>query len=126
MKNKKIVFGIAKETKKPIDNRVLFTPEQILHITKEYPSIQFIVQPSNVRAYADSEYLKLGIDVSENLSACDYIFGIKEVDPGSLLFNKHYFFFGLRRHLRGKGKDFKLDNFNNSKCITSLVCASIV
>ena len=87
-------IGIIKETKTPVDNRVALTPNEILNIQKKYPQVQFFVQKSNIRAYADEEYVKCGIPVVDSLEDCDVLFGIKEAKLESLLPNKHYFFFG--------------------------------
>ena len=89
-----INIGILKETKNPVDNRVAFAPNQIAEMQKKYPQFSFYVQKSDVRAYEDEEYEKLGIPVVESLENCDVMFGIKEANIDSLLPNKHYFFFG--------------------------------
>lgn len=51
------------------------------------------MQPSNARIIPDGEYLSCGASVSENLSDCDIIFGVKEPSAASIIPNKHYFFF---------------------------------
>lgn len=91
---KKIILGLAKETKHPVDNRVLFTPKQVEELKKEYSILDFVVESSSVRAFSDEEYRQRGIQVSNDLSMCDYIFGIKEVNLTNIIPNKHYFFFG--------------------------------
>lgn len=57
-------------------------------------TLSFVVQPSDTRIVSDAEYLSCGATISNNLSDCDLIFGVKEPSPASLLNNKHYFFFG--------------------------------
>lgn len=89
-----INIGILRETKVPADNRVALSPKQIILLKKEYPQFNFLVQSSKERIFSDDEYLKVGIDVVEDLSDCDYLFGIKEVDADVLIPGKHYFFFG--------------------------------
>ena len=87
-------IGIIKETKIPEDNRVALTPKQVQLLEKQFPQVQLVVQSSEIRAIGDEEYKNAGIDVSEDLTDCDVLFGIKEADIYSLLPDKHYFFFG--------------------------------
>ena len=86
-------IGIVKEEKVPVDHRVPFTPNQVKTLKEQYPKHTFVVQSSNVRAFKDSEYADLGIEVVANVDDCDTIFGVKEVPISSLLNNKTYFFF---------------------------------
>lgn len=87
-------IGIIKETKEPQDNRVALTPEEIIKLQNTYSNVQFVVQKSDIRAYCDDEYAELGIPVVDDVSDCDFLFGIKEADIATLLPAKHYFFFG--------------------------------
>lgn len=87
-------IGIIKETKTPEDNRVALTPNQIKELKEKFPESNFIVQPSDIRAYSDQEYADAGIELKEDLSECDLLFGIKEAIPSTLIPNKHYIFFG--------------------------------
>ncbi|MFN8208817.1 MAG: NAD(P)-dependent oxidoreductase [Bacteroidales bacterium] len=75
------------------DLRVPFSPEQCRRLMQKFPFSEVLVQPSPFRSFTDSEYLSQGIRLSEDLSACDIILGIKEVDPDALLENKSYLFF---------------------------------
>ena len=63
------------------------------------PALSFVVQPSDTRIIADSEYLSCGATISNNLTECDLILGVKEPSTASIIPNKHYFFFG---HLDNK------------------------
>lgn len=87
-------IGIIRETKFPTDNRVAFTPKQIKKIQEKFNEINFVVQKSEIRAYHDYEYEELNIEVKEDISDSDILFGIKEADINTLIPNKHYFFFG--------------------------------
>jgi saccharopine dehydrogenase (NAD+, L-lysine forming) len=89
----KIKLGIIRETKNPPDKRVALTPQQCVEVLKQYPDIEIFVQPSELRGYKDEEYQKLGIELKEDLSACDILLGIKEVKILTLLDEKTYFFF---------------------------------
>lgn len=85
-------IGIIREGKNPPDSRVLFTPKQCVELKKKY-NIDFVVQPSKVRCIADEFYKDEGIKLSEDLSDCDVLMGIKEVPKEQLIPNKKYFFF---------------------------------
>lgn len=87
-------IGIIKETKIPVDNRVALTPEQVATLNKQYPNHRIVVQSSDIRAYTDDEYRERGVEIVDNLSDCDILFGIKEANIESLIPNKHYVFFG--------------------------------
>lgn len=87
-------IGLLKETKTPVDNRVALTPSQIKELRQKFPHVDFIVQSSDIRAYSDEEYRKEGIEVSNDVSDCDLLLGIKEADISTLLPNRHYIFFG--------------------------------
>ena len=87
-------IGILKETKHPIDNRVILTPDQISELIKNHPEVSFKVQKSDIRAFSDEEYRAKGIEVAEDISDCDVLMGIKEADISTILPDKHYIFFG--------------------------------
>ncbi|MCH2023269.1 MAG: NAD(P)-dependent oxidoreductase [Saprospiraceae bacterium] len=85
-------IGIIREGKVPPDSRVLFTPSQCVALQEKY-NIEFIVQPSAGRCLHDDLYRNAGISLSEDVSDCDYLMGIKEVPKDQLIPNKKYFFF---------------------------------
>lgn len=87
-----IRIGLIKEGKTPPDTRVALTPEQCAEIQKKL-NISIIVEPSPDRCYSDEEYLNAGIQVSEDLSSCDVLLGVKEVPVNQLLEGKTYMFF---------------------------------
>ncbi len=86
-------IGIIREGKVPPDKRVPFTPEQCRHILDHMPGLEVVVQPSPIRCFPDEEYIRLGIPVVEDLSACDVLMGVKEVPLKELIPGKTYFFF---------------------------------
>ncbi|MGQ0827166.1 MAG: NAD(P)-dependent oxidoreductase [Bacteroidota bacterium] len=86
-------IGVLREGKIPRDKRVAFTPEQCILIEKIFPGTEVFVQPSDWRSYTNDEYISKGIKMSEDLSACDIIMGIKEVPKQDLIPNKKYLFF---------------------------------
>lgn len=95
MKNsaKKIRIGILRETKFSADRRVPLLPEQCAALREQLPEFSVEVQSSKVRCIPDEAYTKAGIPVSDDLSSCDVLFGIKEIPPQFLLENKTYLFF---------------------------------
>jgi alanine dehydrogenase len=92
-------IGLIREGKIPSDNRVALIPAQCkwIQANKEV-SIQ--VQHSSTRCYSDEEYIKAGIEVKEDVSDCDILFGIKEVPVDMLVPDKKYFFFSHTRKLQ--------------------------
>ncbi len=86
-------FGIIKERKNPPDRRVVFSPESLKTLKENYPNVEIIVEPSNIRVFSDDSYSNLGFKVSNDLSTCDVLLGVKEVPIDALLPNKKYFFF---------------------------------
>jgi alanine dehydrogenase len=86
-------FGIIKERKNPPDRRVVFTPEELARLQSAYPEAKIKVESSDIRIFADQEYADLGIEVTNDVSDCDVLFGVKEVPVDALIPNKKYFFF---------------------------------
>ena len=86
-------IGILREEKVPVDMRVALTPSQCLQVKKQYPAIDLVVRPSNVRKFLDAEYLNHGIDLQEDLYDCDILIGVKEVPIKDLIPNKTYLYF---------------------------------
>jgi len=86
-------IGLIREYKEPADRRVAFTPYQCLQIQKTFTDIEIIVESSPDRIFKDNLYTEAGIKVSNDLSACDILFGIKEVPAEHLIPNKTYLFF---------------------------------
>lgn len=87
-------IGIIREGKNPPDKRTPFAPAQLMAILDSYPGkFTFVVQKSPFRAFSDGEYLAMGIDVVEDISDCDVLFGVKEVPVDQLIAGKTYLFF---------------------------------
>jgi len=86
-------IGIIREEKQPADKRVAFTPAQCAELKTRFPQLQIAMQSSTERCFPDELYERVGVEIREDLSACDYLFGIKEVPPEKLLPGKTYLFF---------------------------------
>lgn len=89
----KIKIGVLREEKSPPDKRVPLTPLICSELTRKYPNIDIVVQPSKLRCYSDDEYTAFGITLQEDLNDCDVLMGVKEVPCEKLIPNKRYFFF---------------------------------
>lgn len=89
----KVIIGVVREGKVPPDKRVPLTPEQCVKLQAIYPNVKVVVQPSPIRAFKDQEYLAHGIEMNEDLSGCDILIGVKEVNIEDLIPNKKYLFF---------------------------------
>ena len=89
----KLKVGIVRETKNPPDRRVVLTPNLVLETQKRFPNIELFVQPSAIRCFSDREYEEKGIKLTEDLSHCDILLGVKEVNIPELIPGKKYLFF---------------------------------
>jgi len=90
---KKIKVGVLRETKNPPDKRVPVTPSLAVKLTERFPNTELFIQPSDIRCYTDEEYHYLDLNVKEDLSDCDILVGVKEVEPSTLIADKTYLFF---------------------------------
>jgi len=87
------MVGILKETKNPPDRRVPITPQIGKLIKENYNNVELFVQPSELRAFKEDEYSDVGLKVDTDLNKCDFILGVKEVNPESFIKNKTYIIF---------------------------------
>ncbi len=89
-----ITIGIIKEGKIPADFRTPLTPKQCREVNISYEGkIEVVVQKSSIRSFTDEEYEAQGIKLVDDLSFCDIIIGVKEVQIKDLIPNKTYIFF---------------------------------
>ncbi|MBW0177396.1 NAD(P)-dependent oxidoreductase [Sediminibacterium sp.] len=88
-----LVIGLIREGKIPADNRVALTPGQCKWLQKHVEGCKILVQRSPNRCFSDQEYADAGIEITDDLSACSILLGIKEVPVDMLLANKTYLFF---------------------------------
>jgi len=89
----KLRIGILRETKIPPDRRVALPPAAVSELVSRNPGIDVIVQPSEIRCYKDEEYLREGVILNDDLSSCDILVGVKEVDVKALIPGKSFMFF---------------------------------
>src|SRR5690606_35706135 len=88
-----IKFALIKERKTPPDRRVVFSPEKLKEVVRRFPKASFKVEASDLRIFPDSAYEEAGFEVSEDVSDCDVLLGVKEVPVDALIPGKKYFFF---------------------------------
>lgn len=88
-----LVIGLIREGKIPADNRVALTPGQCKWLQKNVAGCKILVQRSPNRCFNDQEYADAGIELTDDLSACSILLGIKEVPVDMLLPDKTYLFF---------------------------------
>lgn len=88
-----MIIGLIREEKQPADKRVAFSPEHCKQILQQYPGSSILVQPSDNRSFSNQEFKTAGCIINEDLSTCDFLFGIKEVPPAFLIPEKTYLYF---------------------------------
>lgn len=86
-------IAIIKERKNPPDKRVVFSPQKCQEVIQHFPDANIKVESSDIRVFPDSAYREKGIEVTEDVSDCDVLLGVKEVPLEALIPGKKYFFF---------------------------------
>ncbi len=86
------LIGIRREDKNRWERRAPLVPEHTGELIGEH-SVGVIVQTSDIRVFAEEEYLRSGAAVKDDLSACPVIFAIKEIPPDLFQPKKTYCFF---------------------------------
>lgn len=97
-------IGIVREKQYPTERRAPITPDVATHLLKAHKGLSIIVQPSAQRVFDDTSYIKAGCQVTDDLSACDVILGIREIEAEELIPGKKYLFFShvAKRQPRNK------------------------
>lgn len=85
-------IGIIREGKTPPDARVALTPQQCADLMQLH-SLNIVVEASPNRCYTDDEYRAAGVTITNDISDCELLLGIKEVPIAQLIPNKTYCFF---------------------------------
>ena len=86
-------FGIIKERKNPPDRRVVFSPTKLQEFKHQFPEADIVVESSDIRVFSDEAYKNAGFEVTNDVSDCDVLLGVKEVPVDDLIPNKKYFYF---------------------------------
>ena len=74
-----LTIGLIREEKIPADNRVALTPAHCKWLLTKVSNCRIVVEPSDSRCFADADYRRAGALVTDDLSVCDVLLGIKEV-----------------------------------------------
>jgi saccharopine dehydrogenase (NAD+, L-lysine forming) len=90
---RRIKIGILRETKIPPDRRVAVPPALANELRSHFPDVEIVVQPSQIRCFSDAEFAAAGVTLQEDLSDCDWLIGVKEVQIPALMEAKKYMFF---------------------------------
>lgn len=85
-------LGIRREDINIRERRVPIVPEDAAELRASH-SLEFIVQPSEIRIFRDDEYRAAGITVSENICSSPVVLALKEIPIGSIESGKAYVFF---------------------------------
>jgi len=85
-------IGIRREDKNQWEGRAPLIPVDIEALQK-YHGLEFVVQPSQIRAIPEHLYELSGAQVQEDLSACPLILAVKEIPPDFFEPEKTYLFF---------------------------------
>lgn len=88
----KTCIGIRREDKNEWERRAPLTPHDVSALIKN-EGLTFVVQPSQIRVFKESEYVEAGAQTSEDLSKCGLVFAIKELPINFIRQNKTYVFF---------------------------------
>ena len=84
-------IGVIRERKNPPDNRVPLSPDVCVSLIKK--GIEVVVESSPDRCFSDEEYQQSGVKITNDVSDCNVLMGVKEVPIENLIPNKTYFFF---------------------------------
>ncbi|XVF48812.1 hypothetical protein PTKIN_Ptkin03bG0218400 [Pterospermum kingtungense] len=91
------VVGILSESVNKWERRVPLTPShcaRLLHSGRDKTGVaRIVVQPSTKRIYHDSLYEDVGCDISDDLSECGLVLGIKQPKLDMILPDRAYAFF---------------------------------
>jgi alpha-aminoadipic semialdehyde synthase len=87
-----ILMGIRREEKNIWEGRTPLTPSDASFLMSTC-NVKICIQPSQIRVFNDEEYKQKGVKVSEDLSECNIILGVKEMPPKFIQKEKIYLFF---------------------------------
>src|SRR5690625_5654662 len=82
---------IIQEENNPSNARVVLTHTQCAHLIEK--GVDLVVERSDIRCFRDDEYEKLCVALTDDVSSCDILLGVKEVPVEKLIPDKTYFFF---------------------------------
>ncbi|MGS2740217.1 NAD(P)-dependent oxidoreductase [Sinomicrobium sp. M5D2P17] len=86
-------FGIIRERKNPPDKRVVLSPTACIRMREQFPQVELYIESSDIRVFSDKDYEEAGFPVTDDVTDCDILLGVKEVPVDALIRDKKYFFF---------------------------------
>tara|TARA_R110001592_G_scaffold31018_4_gene110034 strand:- start:441 stop:1652 length:1212 start_codon:yes stop_codon:yes gene_type:complete len=107
-------IGVLREGKTPPDERVPLSPIQCKEIKNKYPTINLVVQKSEVRRITEQEYKEQRIELVDNIDDCDVLLGVKEVPKKDLIPNKTYFYFSHTIKKQSYNRDLLIEMLNKN------------
>jgi len=84
-------IGIRREDKSRWEGRAPLAPTDVRRLVSA--DLDILIQPSEIRAFPDTEYAAAGARVDEDLSGCPVVFAVKEIPPSFLRPEHAYVFF---------------------------------
>jgi len=85
-------IGIRREDINKWEKRVPLIPSHVRELAEKH-GLEFRVQPSTIRVFADADYRADGVAVEESLSPCRVVLALKEIPLELIERNKVYVFF---------------------------------
>jgi alpha-aminoadipic semialdehyde synthase len=85
-------IGICRETKNHWERRAPLTPSQVAELSR-VAGLRFAVQPSSIRVFSDDDYFAAGAVMTDDLSGCRIVLGVKEMPMDSFRLMGSYAFF---------------------------------
>jgi alpha-aminoadipic semialdehyde synthase len=95
-------IGIRREDKNEREARVPLIPGDVQKLVNA--GIEVFLQPSQIRIFSDQEYIDTGATISEDLSSCSVVLGVKEIPINFIEKGKTYVFFSHTI----KGQDYNM------------------
>ena len=90
----KYKLGIRREEFNKWERRCALTPKECRWlIQKMGEELKIKVQSSDLRIFTDEEWRSVGCEVTEDISDCDLIIGVKQIPDDQLFEGKTYMFF---------------------------------
>ncbi|HPF71301.1 MAG TPA: hypothetical protein PLQ13_11570 [Candidatus Krumholzibacteria bacterium] len=86
------IIGIRRETKNAWERRVPLVPADIADLVRDR-GLEFIVQPSPIRVFADADFAAAGASVDADLSPARVVLAVKEIPVDELHGRTAYVYF---------------------------------
>jgi alpha-aminoadipic semialdehyde synthase len=108
------ILGIRREDENKWERRAPLTPDAVKKLHDDH-GISFYIQPSAIRTFSDEAFKEAGCVVTEDLSGCPVVIGIKEMPADFFLTEKTYMFFS--HTIKGQAHNMgMLKRLMHSKC----------